>query len=105
LYLSLAKLERKNKQVKFDVFLFLNISHLQYLNNRNQKYLLAFGANLKKLRQAKKLSREALAAEANIEAKQIYRIETGEHSSTISTVVAIAKALGLHPKKMFEFDD
>ena len=68
------------------------------MNIRNQTYITAFGENLKKLRNAKGLSRETLGAVAGIEAKQIYRIETGESSPTISTVVAIANALGIHPK-------
>ena len=71
---------------------------------RNEAYNQAFGANLKRLRTAKKLSREALAAQASIESKQVYRIEVGESSPTIATVITIATALGLHPKKMFEFD-
>ena len=71
---------------------------------RNQKYLDAFGANLKRLRVLKKVSVESLAVHAKIEPKQVYRIETGQHSPTISTVIAIANALGIHPKKMFDFD-
>lgn len=74
------------------------------MNIRNEAYNKAFGANLKRLRAAKKLSREALAAQAGIEPKQVYRIEVGESSPTIATVVTIATAMGMHPKKMFEFD-
>lgn len=71
---------------------------------RNEAYNIAFGANLKRIRMAKKLSREALAAQAGIESKQVYRIEVGESSPTIATVITIAIALNIHPKKMFEFD-
>ena len=74
------------------------------MNIRNEEYIKAFGNNLKKLRTAKSLSREALAAEAGIEAKQIYRIEVGETNPTISTVAALANALGIQPKKMFDFE-
>jgi transcriptional regulator with XRE-family HTH domain len=74
------------------------------VNIRNEAYNKAFGANLKRLRTAKKLSREALAAQAGIEPKQVYRIEVGESSPTIATVVTIATAMGMHPKKMFDFD-
>jgi transcriptional regulator with XRE-family HTH domain len=71
---------------------------------RNQAYINAFGQNLKRLRELKKLTPELLATYANIETKQIYRIEAGEHSPTISTVAAIANALELHPKKLFDFE-
>lgn len=71
---------------------------------KNKEYDKAFGENLKRLRKNKKLSRETLAAIAGIEPKQIYRIETEHQSPTVATVVAIALALKIHPKKMFEFD-
>lgn len=71
---------------------------------KNKEYNKAFGENLKKLRKSKKLSREGLAAIADIEAKQIYRIEAEFQSPTVSTVVAIALALNLHPKKLFDFE-
>ena len=71
---------------------------------KNKEYDKAFGENLKKLRKNKKLSRETLAAIAGIEAKQIYSIEAEHQSPTVATVVAIALALKLHPKRLFEFD-
>lgn len=71
---------------------------------KNKEYSKAFGENLKKLRKAKKLSRESLAAMAEIESKQIYRIEAEYQSPTVATIVAIALALKLHPKRLFEFD-
>lgn len=71
---------------------------------RNQAYLDAFGKNLKKIRDSKKMTADTIGAYAKIEPKQIYRIESGGHSPTISTVVAIANALGVHPKKLFDFE-
>lgn len=71
---------------------------------RNQKYLDAFGQNLKKLLAAKKKSPEDVAALGEIEPKQVYRVINGEHSATISVVVAIAKGLEVHPKKLFDFE-
>lgn len=50
------------------------------------------------------MTADTVGAYARIEPKQIYRIEAGEHSPTISTVVAIANALGMHPKKLFDFE-
>jgi transcriptional regulator with XRE-family HTH domain len=71
---------------------------------RNEAYQIAFGENLKRIRNSKKISREKLAAEAGIEPKQVYRIEVGENSPTLATIVAVAAALGVHPKKLFEFE-
>lgn len=71
--------------------------------SRNTEYIIAFGEHVKKLRLARKLSRETLAAHADIEVMQIYRIETGKVNTTISTLQAIATALDVHPKKLLEF--
>lgn len=71
---------------------------------RNQSYIEAFGANLKRLRLSKKLSRETLAAYAGIETMQVYRIETGKINTTISTVLVLAQALDTTPKKLLDFD-
>ena len=73
-------------------------------NIRNKAYIIAFGEHLKKLRLNKKLSRETLAAYADIETMQIYRIEKGKVNTTISTVYAIAKALEVQPKKLMDFE-
>lgn len=71
---------------------------------RNKAYIEAFGKNLKKLRLARSLSREALAAAADIESMQVYRIETGKVNTTISTVLALATALDVTPKKLLDFE-
>ena len=73
------------------------------INIRDEQFIKAFGENLKKLRLQRKLSRETLAAYANIEAMQIYRIETGKVNTTISTLKAIASALDLDPSDMLKF--
>ncbi|MFA6057857.1 MAG: helix-turn-helix transcriptional regulator [Taibaiella sp.] len=72
--------------------------------SRNTDYILAFGNHVKKLRTARKLSRETLAAYSDIEVMQIYRIETGKVNTTISTLYALAIALEVSPKKLLDFD-
>lgn len=71
---------------------------------RNQDYIDAFGANLKRIRTAKKLSRETLAAHAGVEVMQVYRIETGKVNTTISTLFALANALEMPPKRLLDFE-
>ena len=70
---------------------------------RNQEYIDAFGKH-KKLRNSKKLSRETVAAYANIETMQVYRIETGKINTTISTILALSKALDIKPRKLLDFE-
>lgn len=71
---------------------------------RNEAFLEAFGKNLKKLRLARKLSRETLAAAADIEPMQVYRIETAKVNTTISTLLTLSIALDVSPKKLLDFD-
>ena len=71
---------------------------------RNQKYLTAFGHNLKHLINAKKKTPEEVAAHGDIETKQVYRVINGEHSTTLSIVYALAKGLGVKPKQLFDFE-
>lgn len=71
---------------------------------KNQAYLDAFGANLKKLIKSKKKTPEDVAAIGLIETKQVYRVINGEHSATLSILIAIARGLEVHPKKLLDFD-
>jgi transcriptional regulator with XRE-family HTH domain len=72
-------------------------------NNRNNKYIEAFGKNLRTIRTSKKMSMEKLALAAGIEYSQIFDIEHGKINTTISTVHSIAKALEVEDKALFEF--
>lgn len=69
----------------------------------NDKYCKAFGMQLRKVRQSKGLSMRQLAAEADMEYSQLSKIERGVINTTISTVHAIAKALGIHERELYDF--
>lgn len=71
---------------------------------RNQAYLNAFGDNLKKIIKKKGRTPEHVAALGNIETKQVYRAINGEHSISLSMLAAIAKGLGVPPKKLLDFE-
>ena len=78
---------------------------LAFVNGvRNQEYLIAFGNHLRKLRKSKGLTIEQLALKANIEYRQVADIERAIINTTISTIHAIAKALEIHEKELFDFD-
>ncbi len=66
--------------------------------------MVAFGENLKRIRLEKKLSQEKLALNSDIEYMQIFRIEHGKINTTISTILAIARALNVPPKELLEFE-
>jgi transcriptional regulator with XRE-family HTH domain len=71
---------------------------------RHLEYLKKFGENLKKIREKKKLSQEALAYDADVPPSQISRIERGIISTSLSQIVSIAKALDIKPRDLFKFD-
>jgi transcriptional regulator with XRE-family HTH domain len=69
----------------------------------NQAYCKAFGEKLRKLRQDKGYSMRELAAEADMEYSQLSKIERGVINTTISTVHALASALGIPDRDLFDF--
>ncbi len=73
------------------------------INIKDETLLKAFGKNLRKLREDRGLSKEALANDADIPINQVGRIERGEINTTISTANAIAKALKIELSELFRF--
>jgi transcriptional regulator with XRE-family HTH domain len=60
----------------------------------------AFARNLRKARNAKGLSQEALAHEADIDRTYVSALERSEYSATIDMVDKLAKALGLEASEL-----
>lgn len=71
---------------------------------RHEKGIKEFGNNLRKVRQQQNFTQELLANRADIEISQISRIERGIINTSISQVISIANALGVHPKELFDFE-
>ncbi|MBV4356306.1 helix-turn-helix domain-containing protein [Pinibacter aurantiacus] len=63
----------------------------------------ALGKRIKDLRNVQGFSQEDLAYEADIPLSQVGRIERGEINPTISTLAAIATALRVELKEIFNF--
>jgi transcriptional regulator with XRE-family HTH domain len=70
---------------------------------RDNDYIIAFGKNLRGIRNSKGLSMEKLAQTAGLEYSQISDIELGKINTTISTVNLLAKTLGVATKDLFDF--
>lgn len=54
------------------------------------------GQNIRLLRQSKGYTIEKLALEANIESKQLRRIELGEVNTSIYQIYNLANSMGIH---------
>lgn len=72
--------------------------------NPYKTYIVEFGKNLRRLRQSKGLSMENLANDAEIEYRQLGRIERGEINTTIISLLKIAKVLDVDIKMLFDFE-
>lgn len=70
---------------------------------RNQDYIKAFGKHLKQLRLSKELTQEELCYRSGLQLSHLGRIERGERTLTVPTLVTIAEALGVEPKKLLDF--
>lgn len=74
------------------------------LKIRNEELIIAFGQRVRSLRQKKGLTMETLAANANIEYRQLSDVELGKTNATLSTALAISQALGVPFRELMELD-
>jgi len=67
------------------------------------KYFVALANHLNSFIEAKNLKVADLAAAADLDRKQIYRLLKKENIPTLTTLIRIALAAGIHPKDMHDF--
>jgi len=70
-------------------------------DKRYDTFLKTVGNNVRRIRNEKGLSMEALANEAEIEYRQLGRIERGEVNTTIISLLKIADALKVEVSDFF----
>ncbi len=70
-----------------------------YINNMN------LGNNIRKIREAKGLSSKEVALTCKMDAGQYSRVENNKTDIALSTIVKIAKALGVGVAELFTADD
>jgi transcriptional regulator with XRE-family HTH domain len=59
--------------------------------------LLIFAANLRRLREERGLSQDALAQRADMDAAEVRRIEAGTRDPGVRVVTRLARGLGIGP--------
>lgn len=73
---------------------------MKYL--RDEIGIKKFGKKLKELRLKKNFTQESLAWEAGIEPMHVSKIERGIINTSLSHILALAKALKITPSEFFE---
>jgi transcriptional regulator with XRE-family HTH domain len=71
-------------------------------DNRYEAALKMIGKNIRTICNSKGLSMEAVANEANIEFRQLGRIERGEGNTTVASLFKIADALKVDISDFFK---
>lgn len=71
----------------------------------NEDCLLKFGKKLKKLREDRGLTQEALALAIDVDKSYIRRIEREERNPNLKVIISIANDLNVPIKSLFDFDD
>jgi transcriptional regulator with XRE-family HTH domain len=61
-----------------------------------------FGENFRKLREAKGLSQDDIAARSRITKSSVSVIENGNRNFSFSTLLALAKAIDVEPKLLLD---
>jgi len=70
---------------------------------KNEVVLHAFGQHLRRLREARGWSQQALADVADVSKPTIYRIETARYSVTLDVLVSLAQALEISLAELVSF--
>jgi transcriptional regulator with XRE-family HTH domain len=60
------------------------------------------GENLRSAREKRELTQEQLSERTGVQAGEISRIETGKRDPQVSTVLKLAKGLGVGPGQLLE---
>ena len=71
---------------------------------RDQEFIKKVCEKIIEIRKRKGIVQEDLVDRTGFGIKQIGNIERGVSNTSISNIAAIAKALGVHPKELLDFD-
>jgi DNA-binding Xre family transcriptional regulator len=80
------------------------ISSIAMGKDLRQEQLIKFGENLRKLRLAKGLTLRDMSALCKFEYTHIGEMERGERNVTFTTIMELAEALEVKPRRLFEFE-
>ena len=74
------------------------------INDDKNGFLQLFGKRLEHFRTEQNLSFRQLALNCSLDHSDIRKIEKGKRNIQLSTILELAKGLGIHPKELFDFE-
>ncbi len=72
-------------------------------HNKDNDYLKALWANIRLIRKSKSITMEELANDAEIEYRQLGRIERGEINTSVLSLLKLSECLGVDIADLFKF--
>lgn len=72
-------------------------------SKKTDKFLKAFGENLRRIRKEKGMSQSTLAVKTGLSENYIGNIERAEYNPTVGTIHIIADTLKIEPAELFNF--
>ena len=80
------------------------MSSILYVRKKVDKiYLIAFGENLRQIREQKNITQAQLAIDCDFDVSVISRIERGVVNTSLSNLKLISNALGVEIIELFKF--
>jgi transcriptional regulator with XRE-family HTH domain len=74
------------------------------MKEKDKHRLRKIAANLTKIRESKGLSIRQLATRCDVDHGKISKIENNKANLMVTTLMELAEGLGIHPKKLLDFD-
>ena len=70
---------------------------------KNEDVVQAFGLHLRRLREARGWSQQALADVSDVSKPTIYRLETARYSATLDVLASLAQGLEISLSELMQF--
>ncbi len=73
------------------------------MSREKDKRLIQFGAHLRSIRKELGLSQDYIATHSNLTKSNVSEIENGNRNLAFTTLLELAKGLGIDPKKLLDY--
>ncbi|HRE76786.1 MAG TPA: helix-turn-helix transcriptional regulator [Flavobacterium sp.] len=75
------------------------------MSKEKDKRLAQFGSHVRGIRKELGLSQDKVAINSNLTKSNLSEIERGNRNLAFTTLLELAKGLGVHPKKLLDYEE